>query len=203
MRYIYLVCTICAVLFIQSCAPKAVSEPIDKTLVVMENIFARKSVRAYKADANGNPMQISKDTLEQIVKAGMAAPTGKNKQPWEFFVLDNREPMAKLAEQLPYAKMLSSASAAIVVVGNPEVSDYWYLDCSAAAENILLAIESMGLGGVWTAGYPYEDRMSNIKDALNIPDPYLPLCLIPIGYPAKEEKPKDKWKPEKVHYNVW
>ncbi|MBQ1218654.1 MAG: nitroreductase family protein, partial [Bacteroidales bacterium] len=71
------------------------------------------------------------------------------------------------------------------------------------AENILLAIESMGLGGLWTAGYPYEDRMSNMKAALNIPDPYMPLCLIPIGYPAKEEKPKDKWKPEKVHYNVW
>ncbi len=203
MRKILLVLAGCMVALLQSCTSEPECKQIDKTQAVMENIFARKSVRSYKADANGTPLQISRDTLEQIIKAGMAAPTAKNKQPWEFFVVEDREPMVKLAQQLPYGKMLSSASAAIVVLGNPEISNLWYLDCSAATENILLAIQAYGLGGVWTAGYPYEDRVANIKAALNIPDPYIPLCLIPIGYPCKDEQPKDKWNPQRVHYNVW
>lgn len=204
MKFVKLVILGCVAAFLQSCcAPVQESKPVDKTSIVMENIFARKSVRQYKTDENGTPLQISKDTLEQIIKAGMAAPTAKNKQPWEFFVVEDREPMVKLAEQLPYGKMLAGASAAIVVLGNPEISNLWYLDCSAAAQNILLAIEALGFGGVWTAGYPYEDRVANIKAALNIPDPYIPLCLIPIGHPLKDEQPKDKWKPERVHYNVW
>lgn len=198
-----IVLAICAFILFQGCAVEPKVNTINKSEAVMENIFARKSVRHYKTDANGAPLQISKDTLEQIVKAGMAAPTGKNKQPWEFFIVDDREPMLKLAEKLPYAKMLSGASAAIVVLGNPNESGTWHLDCSAATQNILLAIESLGLGGVWTAGYPYEDRIASMKEALNIPDPYIPLSLVPIGYPLKEEQPKDKWKPERVHYNVW
>ena len=61
----------------------------------------------------------------------------------------------------------------------------------------------MGLGGVWTAGYPYPERIEEINKALNIPSPYVPLCLIPLGYPSGETKVKDKWKPERVHINKW
>ncbi len=175
---------------------------------VIDNIHARKSVRSYKTNPDGSAVPVSRDTLEIIVKAGMAAPTAMNRQPWEFFVITRGEnkgadPMAVLADKLPYAKMLKSAGAAIVVIGNPEIGKLWQHDCSAAAENILLAIESMGLGGVWTAGYPYEERVSAIKETLGIPDPYLPLCVIPVGYPSGDTKPKNKWKPEKVHYNKW
>lgn len=164
---------------------------------VLENIFARKSVRTFEDKT------VSKDTLELIIKAGMAAPTGMNKQPWQFFVFSGKKEMAELSEKLPYAKMLKEAGAAIIVLGNPDISKLWYLDCSAATQNILLAVESMGLGAVWTAGYPYEDRMGAIKEALGVPDPWLPLCLIPVGYPKGEQKAKDKWDPAKVHFNVW
>lgn len=176
---------------------------------VIDNIHARKSVRTYRTNPDGSAVPVSKDTLEMLVRAGMCAPTAMNKQPWEFFVItrekgvNGADPMAILAEKLPYAKMLKTAGAAIVVLGNPEVGQLWQHDCSAAAENILLAIESLGLGGVWTAGYPYPERVSAIKETLGIPDPYLPLCVIPIGYPAGETKAKDKWKPRKVHYNKW
>ena len=99
--------------------------------------------------------------------------------------------------------MAAKAPAAIVVAGNPKVSEYWYLVWSAATQNILLAAESLGLGAVWTAAYPYEKNMNIIKEVLSIPEPYLPLCLIPLGYPKSETKAKDKWKPEKVHQNGW
>lgn len=163
----------------------------------LETIFNRKSVRSY------TDQPVDMDQLMMLVRAGMAAPTGMNRQPWDFFIVQDKEAMKALSEKLPYARMLKEAQAAIVVIGNPEKSVYWYLDCSAAAQNILLAAESMGLGAVWTAGYPYEDRMDMIANAVGIPKPYRPLCLIPIGYPKGEHKPKDKWDPSKVHIHKW
>lgn len=165
---------------------------------VIDNIFARKSVRNFEPGKT-----ISGEDIELLVKAGMAAPSAMNRQPWQFFVFSGKEQMLELSEKLPYAKMLKSASAAIVVLGNPEISSSWFIDCAAVTQNILLAAESMGLGAVWTAGYPYEDRISAITTALGIPQPWIPLSLIPIGYPAGEHLPKDKWDPAKVHYNKW
>jgi len=163
----------------------------------LETIFQRKSVRSY------TERPVSLDTLTILVKAGMAAPTGMNKQPWDFVVVYGKEAMSKLAEKMPGNRMLKEAQAAIAVVGNPDVSKFWYEDCSAATQNILLAAESMGLGAVWTAGYPIEERMNQIAEALSIPLPYRPLCLIPIGYPKGPQSPKDKWKESKMHINGW
>ena len=59
--------------------------------------------------------------------------------------------------------MLAQAPCAVIVCGSPARSSYWYLDCSAAAENILLAAHSLGLGGVWTAAYPYAERMEAVR----------------------------------------
>lgn len=169
---------------------------------VMDNIFARKSVRNYTLNPDNTPKVISKDTLELILKAAMAAPSAMNRQPWEFLVFSNREQMRSLAEMLPYAKMLKNASAAIVVCGNHKES-LWRDDCSAAAQNILLATEAMGLGGVWTAVSPSKERVKAVREVLGIPSQMIPLCLIPIGYPSGKDMPKDKWKPEKVHFDEW
>ncbi len=73
----------------------------------------------------------------------------------------------------------------------------------AAAQNILLAAESLGLGAVWTAAYPYEDRMQVVRKYTNLPDNILPLCVIPFGYPATKENPKQKFDEKKIHYNQY
>lgn len=170
---------------------------------VLKNIYERKSVR------NFTSAEVSEEQLTTLVKAGMAAPTARNCQPWQFVVIRDKNVMKELADKLPYAKMLASAAAAITVCGDLEIAragnseDMWMLDCSAATQNILLAIESMGLGGVWTACYPYDDRMQAVAAALNLPEHIVPLCVIPIGYPTGVDKPKDKWKPERLHWNHW
>jgi nitroreductase len=171
----------------------------------LENIFARTSVRSFKKD-----QPISKDDLTQIVKAGMAAPSGMNLQPWQFVVVTERAGLDKLAENLPYAKMLLTATAAIIVCGDMDVRSkgedgycFWMEDCSAATENILLAAESMGLGGVWTAAYPYEERMSWVNECIALPANVKPLCVIPLGYPDGEQQPKDKWNEQKLHWEKW
>lgn len=166
----------------------------------LEVIHNRKSVRHF------TDQPVSKKQLETLLRAGMAAPTAVNRQPWAFYVVTKRETLDALGEQLPYAKMLFQAQAAIVVCGDMEKAgnlkdkDYWVHDCSAASENILLAAESIGLGAVWTASYPYDDRTKVVIKELNLPEKHVPLNVIPIGYPTGEDKPKDKWKPENINW---
>ncbi len=174
---------------------------MDKKSVVLENIHSRKSVRKYTEQA------VSREDLLTLVKAGMAAPSAKNVQPWEFVIVSDRAVMDALAAQLPYAKMLKQAPAAIVPCGNMDFTPadtklplLWYLDCAMASQNILLAAEAMGLGAVYTAAYPYEDRVNAVSSALALPQNIIPLCVIPVGYPAGDDKPKDKWKEEKVRW---
>lgn len=167
----------------------------------ISNIFSRKSVREF------SEKEISKSDLELIVRAGMAAPSARNLQPWAFVIITDRETMDFLAEALPHAKMLKQANAAIVVCGDlDKVSptskkNYWVQDCSAATQNILLAAEAIGLGAVWTAAFPYEERMKPIQQCLNMPKNFLPLNIIPMGYPASDNKPKDKWNPENLYWD--
>ena len=175
-------------------------EPMNETL---KTIFNRKSVRAYKEGA------IPKEQLELIVKAGMAAPTAVDKRPWEFIVITDRALLKKLSDVLPYAKMAEKAGAAILVAGDLDKQNggrdsvYWIMDCSAAIQNILLAVESLGLGAVWTAVYPNTDRVDPVRKLIKMPSTVVPLALIPIGIPTGAEKPKDKWNPKQLHWNGW
>jgi len=84
----------------------------------MKDIFSviheRKSVRNY----NGNP--ISKTDLDEIIRAGMAAPTAVNMQPWSFVIVTERKLLDELAAGLPHAKMLTKAGVAIVGCTEPD-----------------------------------------------------------------------------------
>ena len=163
----------------------------------LDNIFARKSVRTYLDKG------VEKEKIDLMLRAGMAAPSGKDTRPWEFIVVSDRAMLDSMAASLPYAKMLAQARNAIIVCGDSIRSFYWYLDCSAAAQNILLAAESLGLGAVWTAAYPYEDRMRVIRKYTALPENILPLCVIPFGYPVTKEQSKQKYDKKKVHYNLY
>jgi len=169
----------------------------------LKTIHARKSVRQYI------DRQVTKDQLNVLVKAGMAAPTAGDKRPWSFVVIDDRKKLDALAEVLPYGKMLKSAPAAIVVCGNPDKffpgveSAFWIQDCSAATENILLAVESMGLGAVWIGVYPTDSKIKGVQFVLGIPEKEVPLNVLSIGYPAGMEKPKDKFNEKQIHWNKW
>ncbi len=161
----------------------------------LDNIFARKSVRAYL------DKEVEKEKIDWMLRAGMAAPSGKDIRPWEFVLVTDRVALDSMAAALPYAKMLTQARYAIVVCGDVAQSSYWYLDCSAAAQNILLAAEAQGLGAVWTAAYPYEDRIRVVRKYTELPGNIVPLCVIPFGYPATTQEPKQKFDEKKIHYD--
>lgn len=165
------------------------------------NIITRVSVRKY-VDKPLTDAQIT-----AILHAAMSAPSGVNRQPWEFIVITDKILKRELADALPYAKMTANAPAAIIVCGNKERfleeedENLWEQDCSAASENILLAANALGLGGVWTCLYPHNDRMTAVKDILHIPDNLVPFNLIPLGYPETDHLPMNKWHPDRIHLN--
>lgn len=163
----------------------------------IRNILDRKSVRKYTAQP------VEKEKIEQIIRAGMAAPSGKNTRPWEIVIVDERAKLDAMAEGLPYAKMLRGAQCALVVCGDQDKSGYWYLDCAAATQNMLLAVEALGLGAVWTAAYPYEERMEVVERVLGLPGNIKSLCVIPVGYPDGNHRPADKFDESKIHTNRW
>lgn len=185
---------LCVVASCQSGPEKEGVQP-ESTL---QTISQRTSVRQY---VKGK--QVEQEKVEKMLRAAMAAPSGMDCRPWEFVVVNERAALDSLAAALPYAKMLSHAPMALVVAGDTTKSEYWYLDCSAAAQNILLAAKSLDLGAVWTAAYPYEERMQSVRQCLQLPAQVKPLCVIPVGYPDGVFSPKDKWDETRVHYNKW
>lgn len=168
---------------------------------VIDNIMTRTSVRQYQDKA------IEQEKVETLLRAGMAAPTAVNKQPWHFIVVNEKSMLEKIAEVNHNKRMLKTAPLAIIVCGNLEkaltgnAQQYWIQDTSAATENILLAAHGLGLGAVWTGLFPNKDRCEPICKLLGIPEHIIPLNIIIIGYPAESPTPKDKWKPENVSYN--
>ena len=161
----------------------------------MDVIFSRKSVRHY------TDQEVETDKLLTLVKAGMAAPTAMNRQPWSFIIVTNMAQVASINDR-PGLMMLKKAKAVILVLGKKD-EKFWQQDCSAATENILLAAEALGLGAVWCAGYPMTDRTESYKELFNYSDDYEVLSLISIGYSTGEDQPKDKYKEEKIHWNRW
>ncbi len=170
--------------------------------IILNNIFNRKSVRTYTDD------EINKEDLLLILKAGMSAPSTCNFQPWQFIVIQNNETVKDMSNIHKYAKMFKNAKAGIIVVGDMEKTlknskDYWIEDCSAATENMLLCIEALGLGAVWTGIYPVEERVNKLKEYFNLPENIVPFALIALGYPKGPQKVKNKWDETKIHWEKW
>lgn len=174
---------------------------------VIGNILKRTSIRKY------SNKEVSDKTVETLLRAAMAAPTAADSRPWEFVVVRDAAQKQKLAAALPFAKMTAQAPVAIVVCGNLQKTlrdkatgnptTIWIEDCSAATENLLLAASSLGLGAVWTAVYPEQERVNAVDQILSLPDNIVPLCVVPVGYPAVNPKPKDKWNPAVIHNDKW
>lgn len=200
-----------AALTLFGCKNREEAAPAEST--ALEVIMSRTSIRNF----TGEP--VSREQLETILKAGMAAPSAMNVQPWRFVVVTEKEKIAQVFGSGFRGEMFNQAGAVIVVCGQttmmrkpfgqPDAPEtevpniFWFEDCAAAAQNILLAAKALGLGAVWTAGYPAQERIGPIAQALGIPEGVVPLCIIPVGIPAEDPAPKDKWKPENIHWEQW
>ena len=149
-------------------------------------IFDRASVRQFTDDA------VSDRQVEGMLRAAMAAPSACNQQPWEFYVVRDRETLERLAKATPYAAPTGRAACCIVPcmrtsgLTAPECAQQ---DMGACVENLLLAAADLGLGACWQAVYPSRDRVDNVRAALGAPDGLDPFCLVAVGVPATDPIP--------------
>lgn len=181
------------------------TDAVDASEAVIDCIMTRASVRSYTDE------QVSDSLINTILRAGMAAPTAANQQPWQFVIVTEQALKDSITATFEYTKMVEHCSFAVVVCGDMDNlftgdmpdGGFWVEDCSAASENMLLAAHALGIGGVWCGIYPLKDREERLRSIRRLPSGLTPLNVMAFGYPAQDVAPKDKWAPAKVHYNAF
>ena len=162
----------------------------------MNPIYTRVSIRKYQ------DRPVEKEKTMAILRAAMQAPSAANQQPWEFYVVTNKEKLQALSAVSPYAGMTKDAPVAIVAVYRTDclLPMYAQIDLSIAMENLWLETVQQGLGGVWLGIAPMEDRMKLVEEILGIPDTLRAFAIFPYGYPAEEREQQDRFDESRIHY---
>lgn len=196
----------CASVNAQTTLPPAVAEAVkgnDNAKAVMENILTRSSIRQFKQQP------VESEKIETLLRAGMAAPTDGNRQPWHFVVLNEKKDIERYANAVKHhAEEIRKTPLFIFVCADTTrmvegmKRQIWIQDLSAVSENILLAAHALGLGACWTTVYPIERKVQGISRTLNLPANLIPLNAIIIGYPDEPAEPKDKWDTQKITYGI-
>lgn len=160
-------------------------------------IFARRSIRKYTDEP------VSETDITSLLQAGMAAPSAGNRKPWHFVVITNKQILRAIADAPSYSRTLGEAALAIVVCGDPTISDWWLQDCTLASENILIAAAALGLGAVFLGCHGRAEREQPIRQVLGIPEEIGLASVLCIGHPAEEKEPRTQYDPARVHRNKW
>jgi nitroreductase len=164
---------------------------------VLSTIKNRRSVRSFKSE------QISQEILDEIIKAGIYAPSGSNQQPWHFTVIQNKDLINKInfkakelmtKSDIEWVKNagtsdkyhLSFNSPTLVIVSGRTEAITWKADCAAAIQNMLLAAHSLEVGSVWLGMIRYFFAQPEEVKALNIPEGYEPFYGVALGYSTTE-----------------
>ena len=207
-------CLTSGLMLASSCGSSNKVTAVSAQDAVLSNIVARKSVRAFL------DTEVTEEQMNTLLRAAMAAPSGHDVRPWSFIVLRDKTQFDGIfGHENHNWRMLQKAPSIVVICADttvavkakkdPDEGSYrrpnqtWRDDMGACTQNFLLAAEAMGLGAVWTACYPYPDRMDPVRKALALPDNVVPYAVVPVGVPAYEFKPKDKWDPSRIHYDKW
>ena len=170
----------------------------------IQNIMSRISVRQY------SDKEISEDALRTILEAGMSGPSCVNARDWSFIVVRDPEMLNKMADANGRpAQPLRTAKLGILVCGDLDrafkgAPDYWVVDGSIAAQNMILAANALGIGSVWLGTWPQMNRVKAQTELFGLPETQVPHSIIAFGYP-KEENTKEKliWEADRVHYEKW
>lgn len=144
-------------------------------------LMKRRSIRVFKNEMPEGEL------IQKLIKAGLLAPSSKNKKPVELVVIDDKDTMSKLKVCKNKGIIgLETAPCAIVVIGDSEKSDVWIEDASIAASYIQLEAENLGLGTVWIQMRKrfsdLDSSETEVRKVLNIPEKYGVLCIIAVGY---------------------
>ena len=152
---------------------------------MFDMIMHRRSVRQYTDE------RIAEDTLNKILYAGLAAASSKNRRPWEFVVVRDKDMLNRLGECRPSAgNLLGKCVTAIVVAADSELVDVWVEDCASAMTQMHLMADALGVGSCWlqvrlrTAPDGNRETQAVIRDLLGIPEKYSVIAILTLGMPA-------------------
>lgn len=162
----------------------------------MNAIFKRVSVRRFQN------LPVEPEKIHKILQAAMNAPSGGNQKPWEFYVVTSQDKLEQLSKTSRYSVFTKNAPVTIVPCFRTEHLIYpelTALDMSLACENILLETTELGLGGVFLAVYPYEDRIQHVGKVLALPENLRAFSLIPIGYPVQQRTRTNTFDASRIH----
>ena len=164
-------------------------------------LFERRSIRAY---VEGD---VSKEQIEQIVKAGFAAPSAANQRPWHITVIEDPALLQKLAAagkkpcgMVPVVLLISGDKRRFFEGERAAVQAYWQQDCAAMTQNTLLAATAFGLGSLWMGVYPNQAMVDAVCEILNLPEHLVPFALVGIGHKGEEKEARSQFEPEQL---VW
>jgi nitroreductase len=183
---------------------------------VIDVIKTRRCVRDYKDD------MIPDEDIEFLIDCARYAPSGFNMQPWKFIVITNKDIMRDISERSKKAlipmiepmrktskkiedfitflstegtDMFYNAPVLILIFGNENAitADY---DCSMAAQNMMLAAHSRGIGSCWIGGVTPPLMDEKFLKELGAPEGYRLIAPLIFGYPRSETEMPEKIEPE-------
>jgi len=164
--------------------------------MIIKEILNRRSVREYKSEAV--PV---KDILE-IIKAGQFAPTGRDNRAIEFIIIQNQETKNSIFE-IVGQDFVKEAPVLIIPVSDTTESILSVQDLSVASQNMFLQAAALGLGTIWKN--LTSETSEKVKKLLGIPQQYMAINIIPIGYPKTKPQPHgdQDFSDQKIHQERW
>ncbi|MGI9536132.1 MAG: nitroreductase family protein [Desulfocapsaceae bacterium] len=166
----------------------------------LDFIFQRRSVRLFTSEP------VTDAQIKAILQAGMSAPSARARDPWRFIVTRQPEDLEAMMAIAPNGSMLKGAAAAFLVCGDigaahENQESYMLQDVSACVENMLLAINGLGLGGCWIGIHPRKERIKGMRDYFNLPDAIIPIAGIALGQPLKKPEKRTRFNSSYVLVN--
>jgi nitroreductase len=170
-----------------------------------ELLQKRRSIRKFTDEL------LSPEEVEQILRAGLMAPSSKNRNSWEFIVIEDKDLLQKLSLSKKFgSEFIGQSAIAVVVVGDPLISDVWIEDASVATILMQMQAEDLNIGSCWVqirmretgTGYNSEQY---VRELLDLPLQMQVLSIITFGKKAEIKAPFDeeKLKWEKIHIGKW
>lgn len=183
---------------------------------VIETIKTRRSVREYKDE------QIPDEEIKFLIDCARYAPSGFNMQPWSFLAIKNKETLRRLSDagkkaMIPLIEpvkdtspktkdfyvflrskstdLFYNAPVLVIILGSKNVmtSDW---DCAMAAQNMMLAAHSRGIGSCWIGGLLPALMDERLLKELGAPEGYKAVAPLIFGYPKGEAEMPGRSEPE-------
>ena len=169
----------------------------------MDVLLKRRSTRKFSDE------KITKEELDQVLRAGLMAPSSMNRKPINFMVVERKEILEKLSKAKDHgAELLKGADKAIVVIADTMISDTWCEDSSIALTYLHLAATDLNLASCWVQIHMRQKdgvyAESVVRDILKIDEHYRIAGIMALGHSDDIPEPHtpDDIDKTKVHFLV-